>query len=62
VATEIQRGDAKLQAGEEIETQVVDWNTALQMVESGQIRDAKTLVALMLYDRRRTSHREVDSQ
>ena len=44
---------AALETGEEIETEVVDWNAAMKMVASGKIHDAKTLVGLLMYDRMR---------
>ena len=53
LATELERGNSALEQGEEIVTEVVDWNTAMKMVENGEIHDAKTLVGLLLYDRMR---------
>jgi ADP-ribose pyrophosphatase len=53
LATELERGKTALEKGEEIETEVVDWNTAMNMVGSGKIHDAKTLVGLLMYDRMR---------
>ena len=38
-----------MEQGEEIVTEVVDWNTAMKMVENGEIHDAKTLVGLLLW-------------
>ena len=47
-----------MEQGEEIVTEgSLDWNTAMKMVENGEIHDAKTLVGLLLYDRmRKASH------
>jgi ADP-ribose pyrophosphatase len=53
VATGLTPGESALEAGEEIETVVLSWNEALSLAESGGIQDAKTLVGLMLWDRRR---------
>ena len=41
------------EAGEQIENLPLPWDEALQLVDSGRIRDAKTLVGLMFYERRR---------
>ncbi len=51
VATDLQSGASALEVGEEIQTQVVDWAEAMRMVELGEIRDAKSLVGLLMYDR-----------
>ncbi len=37
--------------GEEIENLVVSWQRALEMIDSGQIEDAKTVVGLLYYER-----------
>ena len=52
VASELTPGEPAREAEEEIENRVVSWNEALQMIHSGQIHDAKTLVGLLLYDAR----------
>jgi ADP-ribose pyrophosphatase len=49
LATGLMPGPRDLQGGEEIETLVVAWKEALEMVRSGAIRDAKTLVGLLYY-------------
>ena len=46
-------GNTALEAGEQIETLVVTWDEAMRMVADGTIVDAKTLIALLDYDRRR---------
>jgi ADP-ribose pyrophosphatase len=51
VATGLTAGAPALEAGEEIESLVVDWDKALSMVDDGRIVDAKTVAALLLYDR-----------
>ena len=53
LATGLVAGKAALEAGEEIETLIVPWQTAMRMAVDGEIQDAKTLVALLLYDRQR---------
>jgi ADP-ribose pyrophosphatase len=51
LATDLTAGDAALEAGEQIEPLVVPLSRALQMVEQGEIRDAKTIAALLFYER-----------
>ena len=53
VATGLTAGRAALEPGEEIETFVVPWQVALSMVDEGRIRDAKSLVGLLYYERLR---------
>jgi ADP-ribose pyrophosphatase len=53
-ASQLTPGDMALEAGEEIETLEVDWAQALSMVHSGEIEDAKTMLALLFYDARRS--------
>ena len=55
VATGLVAGPTALEAGEEIETVVVDWAEALAMIDRGEIRDAKTVAGLLAYDRIRRS-------
>lgn len=49
LATGLTPGPRDLQGGEEIETLLVAWKGAVEMVRSGAIRDAKTLVGLLYY-------------
>jgi ADP-ribose pyrophosphatase len=49
LATGLQAGATALEAGEEIETLLVTWSEAMNMVASGTIQDAKTLVGLLFY-------------
>lgn len=53
VAQELTPGPAAREQGEEIENLVVSWDEAMAMVDRGEIQDAKTLVALLWWDRRR---------
>jgi ADP-ribose pyrophosphatase len=45
-------GEQKLEPNEEIENLIVTWDEALAMIERGEIRDGKTLVALLRYKRK----------
>ncbi|RIK88647.1 MAG: NUDIX hydrolase [Planctomycetota bacterium] len=53
VAEGLTSGPPAREAGEQIENLIVPWSEALAMAESGQIEDAKTLCALLLWDRLR---------
>ena len=53
VATGLTDGPPALEVGEEIERHVMRWDEALGMVDAGEIRDAKTLAGLLMYDRLR---------
>ena len=53
VATDLEAVGCAREPGEEIENLVVSWREAMQLVESRQIQDAKTIVGLLLYDRLR---------
>jgi ADP-ribose pyrophosphatase len=53
VATGLSPGPTSLEPGEEIERFEVPWDEALRLVDLGRIEDAKTIAALLLYDRRR---------
>jgi ADP-ribose pyrophosphatase len=54
LAEDLTPGPQRLEAGEYIEPRVVAWRDALGWALDGTIRDAKTLVALLLWDRLRT--------
>jgi ADP-ribose pyrophosphatase len=56
VAHGLTPGPMRLEADEQLEPQTVAWTQALAWALDGTIRDAKTLVALLLWERRRTSH------
>lgn len=55
VAEGLSAGDAAREAGENIENLVVPWKQAIAMCESGEIEDAKTICALLLWDRLRNA-------
>jgi len=49
VADALQPGPTALEAGEDIQTLLCTWSEAIEMARRGDIRDAKTLVALLYY-------------
>ena len=51
VATGLQPGETALEAGEQIEPLLVTLPEALELVHSGEIRDAKSIAALLFYER-----------
>jgi ADP-ribose pyrophosphatase len=53
LATDLQSGPTALETGEEIQTHVVNWDEALRLVDTGEVRDAKSLVGLLYYERLR---------
>jgi len=53
VASELTPGEPRREANEEIENLILPWDDALAMVDRGEIKDGKTIVALLAYDRRR---------
>jgi ADP-ribose pyrophosphatase len=53
VATGLSPGNPSPEPGEEIETFSVPWDQALSMIDGGRIQDAKTVAAILFYDRRR---------
>jgi len=53
LATDLTPGDTRPEAGEDLEPHVVLWSDALEWALDGTIRDAKTLVALLLWERLR---------
>jgi ADP-ribose pyrophosphatase len=54
LAEDLTPGPQHLEAGEYIEPQLVPWRQALAWALDGTIRDAKTLVALLTWERLRT--------
>ncbi|HVA50032.1 MAG TPA: NUDIX hydrolase [Pirellulales bacterium] len=50
-ATGLTAGPTRLEGGEQIEPFVVSWQEAMALVERGEIRDSKTLVGLLWFDR-----------
>jgi ADP-ribose pyrophosphatase len=55
LATGLSRGDACPDEGEHLTCEVYPLNAALKMIDRGEIRDAKTQVALLTLSRRLTS-------
>jgi ADP-ribose pyrophosphatase len=53
VATGLSAGTPAPEVGEEIEILLVSWDEALAMIDDGSIQDAKTIAALLLYERLR---------
>ena len=53
LATDLTPGEMHPEPGESLEPHVVAWSDALKWVLDGTIRDAKTLVALLLWERLR---------
>lgn len=53
VAEGLEPGRPALEAGETIENWIVPWEKALRLVDDGTIQDAKTIVGLLTWDRRR---------
>ena len=51
VARELTPGEPAREEEEEIRNRVVSWSQAWQMIDSGEIQDAKTLIGLLLYAR-----------
>jgi ADP-ribose pyrophosphatase len=51
IAYDLQEREKALEAGEQIELLPTDLRAAMEMIRTGQIVDAKTISALMLYER-----------
>ncbi len=51
LATGLTPGESAPEAGEQIENMLVAWPDALEMVRDGRISDAKTMLALLFYER-----------
>ena len=54
VAEQLSEGPPNRESGENIDNLVVLWSEAMRMAENGEIEDAKTLSALLLWDRLRS--------
>ncbi len=52
VAKGLTEGPPAREANEEIENLVVTWAEALAMIDRGEIQDGKTILAILLWDRR----------
>lgn len=53
LATELMAGQMNLDAGERLTPEVVNWSDAVKWALDGTIRDAKSLVGILLWDRLR---------
>jgi ADP-ribose pyrophosphatase len=51
LATDLTPGEAALEPGEDIEPFLCPWEEALKLAQAGEIRDAKSLVGLLFYDK-----------
>lgn len=58
LASGLTPGPTALEAGEQIEPLVVDWDAALAMVLDGTIQDAKTVAALLYHEQARRQRGE----
>jgi ADP-ribose pyrophosphatase len=56
LARNLSPGSMRPEPDEDIKPVIVPWNEALTWALTGMIRDAKTLVAILLWDRLRSSH------
>jgi ADP-ribose pyrophosphatase len=50
-AYDLRPGKAAPEEGEDIELRPTDWDEALDMIRGGAIRDAKTIAAILMFDR-----------
>jgi ADP-ribose pyrophosphatase len=55
LAQELTPGPQRLEKDEELQPQIVTWSEALAWAQDGTIHDAKTLIAILLWDRLRIS-------
>ncbi len=53
VAEGLTAGDPEREAGENIDNLIVSWDEALAMIDRGEIEDAKSICALLLWERMR---------
>jgi ADP-ribose pyrophosphatase len=53
IAQELTPGPARPEADEQLEPKTVPWSEALRMALDGSIKDAKTITAILLWDRLR---------
>lgn len=51
LASDLTAGPQRLDQGEQIENQLVDWNECLRLASQGGIRDGKSLLGILYYDR-----------
>jgi ADP-ribose pyrophosphatase len=50
LATRLAPGQMALDAGEDIQTQLLAWNEVLDMVRQGRVQDSKTINGILFYD------------
>ena len=50
-AYDLEKTRQSLEADEDIQVQFQKWDEVLQMIEAGEIQDAKTVAAVLMYDR-----------
>ena len=50
-AYDLEKSQQSLEADEDIEVQFQKWDEVLQMIQFGEIQDAKTVAAVLMYDR-----------
>jgi ADP-ribose diphosphatase len=55
VAEDLTPGRQHLDAGEKLEPVIMNWNDAVELAVRGEIKDGKTLVGLLLWERRRSA-------
>jgi ADP-ribose pyrophosphatase len=53
LAEQLTCGDTAREVGEEIENRILPWDEALALIHRGEIHDAKTIAALLMYDQQR---------
>ncbi|QDS91999.1 ADP-ribose pyrophosphatase [Roseimaritima multifibrata] len=51
IARDLTQGPPKRELGEQIENEILDWETIAELLQANQIEDAKTLIGVMMYDR-----------
>ena len=51
LATDLTPGELALEPGEDIQPFLCPWKDAMQLAQSGEIRDAKTLLGLLYFDK-----------
>jgi ADP-ribose pyrophosphatase len=50
-AYDLERSQTALEEGEEIETEAIEFDRAIEMIRDGDIHDGKTIATLLMYDR-----------
>lgn len=53
LAENLQAGDPDPEPGEELQREIIPWPQAVQLVYNGEIRDGKTMVGILYWDRLR---------